>query len=78
MPLEPFAEVGVALKASSPFAATMVSGYSNGMLGYLPVAEAYPEGGYEVWVTPFAPEAAALVVENGRALLTDLYAEPAG
>jgi neutral ceramidase len=78
MPLEPFAEIGAALKASSPFAATMVSGYSNGMLGYLPVAEAYPEGGYEVWVTPFAPEAAALVVENGHALLAELYADASG
>jgi len=77
MPVEPFAEIGVALKASSPFAATMVSGYSNGVLGYLPVAEAYPEGGYEIWVTPFAPEAAGLAIEAGRELLDEMYAVPA-
>jgi neutral ceramidase len=77
MPVEPFAEIGVVLKAGSPFAATMVSGYSNGTLGYLPTAEAYPEGGYEIWVTPFAPEAAGIVVEAGLDLLAELHAVPA-
>ncbi len=72
MPVEPFAETGVALKAGSPFAATFVSGYTNGAAGYLPVASAYPEGGYEIWVTPFAPEAAALVAEAGADLLAAL------
>ena len=77
MPVEPFAEIGVALKAGSPFAATMVSGYSNGTLGYLPMAEAYPAGRLRIWVTPFAPEAAGMVVEAGRALLAELHAAPA-
>ena len=78
MPVEPFAEIGAAIKAGSPFAATMVSGYSNGMLGYMPIAEAYPEGGYEIWMTPFAPEAAGMVVEAGVSLLAELHAAPAG
>ncbi len=26
----------------------MVAGYSDGVAGYLPTADAYPEGGYEV------------------------------
>jgi len=75
LPVEPFAEIGVAIKAGSPFAATLVSGYSNGMLGYLPIAEAYPEGGYEIWVTPFAPEAAALVTAASVDLLAQLHSE---
>jgi neutral ceramidase len=75
LPAEPFAEIGVAIKTGSPFAATLVSGYSNGMLGYLPVAEAYPEGGYEIWVTPFAPEAAALVTAASLDLLAQLHSE---
>jgi hypothetical protein len=75
LPVEPFAEIGVAIKAGSPFAATLVSGYSNGMAGYLPVASAYPEGGYEIWVTPFAPEAAALVIDASLELLAQLRSE---
>ena len=75
MPVEPFAEIGAEIKARSPFEATLVSGYSNGMAGYLPVAGAYPEGGYEIWVTPFAPEAAALVVKASLELLEQLRSE---
>jgi hypothetical protein len=75
MPVEPFAEIGAAIKARSPFEATLVSGYSNGIAGYLPVASAYPEGGYEIWVTPFAPEAAELVVEASLALLEQLRSD---
>jgi hypothetical protein len=72
MPVEPFAEIGAEIKSRSPFSATLVSGYSNDMAGYLPIAAAYPEGGYEIWVTPFAPEAAALMVEGSVALLQQL------
>jgi hypothetical protein len=75
MPVEPFAEIGVAIKARSPFEATLVSGYSNGIAGYLPVASAYPEGGYEIWVTPFAPEAAERVIEASVDLLEQLKSE---
>jgi neutral ceramidase len=75
LPVEPFAEIGVAIKDKSPFAATLVSGYSNGMVGYLPVARAYPEGGYEIWVTPFAPEAAALAIAASLQLLAQLHSE---
>jgi hypothetical protein len=72
MPVEPFAETGAALKARSPFGVTMVSGYSNGAAGYLPIASAYAEGGYEIWVTPFAPGAADLVLAAGGELLAEL------
>ena len=75
LPVEPFAEIGAAIKARSPFAATLISGYSNGMAGYLPVAAAYPEGGYEIWVTPFAPEAAEQVVQASLELLAELRSE---
>jgi hypothetical protein len=36
------------LRARSPFPHTLVLGYSNGCVGYVPTAAAYPEGGYEV------------------------------
>jgi hypothetical protein len=38
---EPFSELGVQVKARSPFAHTLFSGYTNDYLGYLPTAEAY-------------------------------------
>ncbi len=72
MPVEPFGEIGTAIKSQSPFAATFVSGYTNGAAGYMPSASAYPQGGYEIWVTPFAPEAADLAVQASVALLREL------
>jgi hypothetical protein len=60
------------VKDRSPFSTTFFSGYTNGVNGYLPIAQAYEEGGYEVWMTPFAPEAARIVVEKSVALLNEL------
>jgi hypothetical protein len=72
IPVEPFAEIGSEVKARSPFATTFFSGYTNGAEAYLPTAHAYEEGGYEVWMTPFAPEAAEVTVRESLALLRQL------
>jgi neutral ceramidase len=72
IPVEPFAEIGAQVKQGSRFATTFFSGYTNGVHSYLPTADAYAEGGYEVWMTPFASEAAALTVEASLALLHEL------
>ena len=64
VPLEPFVQIGLEVQRRSPYAATFFGGYTNGTLAYLPVAAAYPEGGYEVDTTPFAPEAAQIAVEG--------------
>ena len=45
---ETFIEIGREIAARSPFDATMCLGTTNGCIGYLPTAESYPEGGYEV------------------------------
>jgi hypothetical protein len=50
---ELFAELGNRIKEASPAPATFVAGYSNGMEGYLPTAEAFDEGGYEVAAGPW-------------------------
>jgi hypothetical protein len=71
IPVEPFAAIGTQVKALSPFTTTFFSGYTNGVEMYMPTADAYPEG-YEVWMTPFAPEAAGLTVEESLALLGEL------
>ncbi|MHB1133377.1 MAG: neutral/alkaline non-lysosomal ceramidase N-terminal domain-containing protein [Chloroflexota bacterium] len=69
---EPFAEIGAAVKKNSPFAHTMFSGYLGHWAGYIPNAEDYPDGGYGVTTTPFAPEAAARVVEESLVSLREL------
>ena len=72
MPGEPFVEIGLAVKGGSPFPHTLFSGYSNVGGSYIPVAHAYPVGGYEVDVTPFRPEAAQAVIDESLALLQEL------
>lgn len=72
VPGEPFCQIGMQVKARSPFAHTLFAGYANVGWAYIPTADAYPLGGYEVEITPFAPEAAAIVVEESLALLGDL------
>ncbi|MBP1990770.1 neutral/alkaline non-lysosomal ceramidase N-terminal domain-containing protein [Paenibacillus eucommiae] len=73
VPLEPFVEIGLSLKAKSPFRVTLFSGYANGHLGYLPIAEAYPQGGYEVETSPFLQGAAELFIEEVAAALVELH-----
>jgi hypothetical protein len=51
-------EIGLAIKAASPFSATLVVTNCNGWSGYLPVARQYAEGGYEVDRSGFGPDAA--------------------
>jgi neutral ceramidase len=73
MPGEPFVEIGAAVKAASTFQHTVFSGYSNVGWAYIPTADAYPLGGYEVDITPFASQAAAEVVTASQSLLNRLY-----
>ncbi|HEY3281183.1 MAG TPA: hypothetical protein VGN26_02835 [Armatimonadota bacterium] len=48
LPGEPFHGLAARIRKDSPFRTTFVCGYANGTVGYLPTAEAYAEGGYEV------------------------------
>jgi hypothetical protein len=72
MATEPFTSIGLAIKERSPFAQTLVSGYSGVGWAYLPTADAYPLGGYEIEVTPFAPDAANIAIEQALDLLNEL------
>ena len=75
MPSEPFPEIAIEIASASPFPHTLFSGYSNGIGGYVPVREAFSEGGYEVEITPFSPKAGELIVRESLALLGELSAE---
>jgi len=53
-PLELFCEISNEVRDRSPFPFTFYYGYTNGWLGYLPSAEEWKYGGYEVdVVSPF-------------------------
>jgi hypothetical protein len=58
IPVEAFCEIGLAVKVASPAVQTLFSGYTNGTLGYMPMADNLEEGGYEVTTTPMAAGAA--------------------
>lgn len=45
---ELFVEAQLAIKRASPCPSTLLAAYANGCVGYLPAADAYPDGGYEV------------------------------
>ncbi|MFO7907077.1 MAG: neutral/alkaline non-lysosomal ceramidase N-terminal domain-containing protein [Pirellulaceae bacterium] len=57
-PVELFCQIATNIRNESPFPHTFYFGYTNGFFGYLPIAEAFAEGGYEAGrVTPFTPRA---------------------
>ena len=47
-PGEMFVDYQLTMDRESPFARTFTLGYSNGCIGYVPTADAYSEGGYEI------------------------------
>jgi hypothetical protein len=50
IPFETFVEMGIELKARSPFPDTFVVSLANGSYGYLPTAAHHQLGGYETWL----------------------------
>jgi len=77
VPGEPFTETAQAVAAQSPFAHTLFSGYSNGGFGYIPIREAYGEGGYEIEATPFSADAAEVLLAESVRILKELAAAQA-
>jgi hypothetical protein len=72
LPGEFFAESGLRLRARSPYPHTIVVGYANGGVGYVPPASAFAEGGYETQLASWsrlAPEAEALILDAALGLL---------
>lgn len=77
---EPFAELGLEVRARSPLPHTFLLGYSNGCLGYFPTPEAFAEGGMEVVESsrnyclpaPFTPDWGPQVVASSLELLHEL------
>jgi hypothetical protein len=74
-PCEYFVEFALRLKRAAYPARVVVVGYANGMVGYVPTAEAFAAGGYE---TTFAlssrqaPEAGELLYQAAMGLVKEL------
>jgi neutral ceramidase len=69
---EVFTEIGQRIKKESPFAYTFIFTHCNGAAGYLPTAASYPEGGYEVQSSPFAPGADDAIARAALTMLKEL------
>jgi hypothetical protein len=65
-------EIGMAIKAASPYKHTFVISHCNGAASYLPPEHLYIEGGYEIRSSPFAPQAADIVVKQAVKMLHEL------
>jgi len=78
---EVFVEYALSIRSSSPFKETLVLGYTNGCIGYVPTSSAYEEGGYEVDVAykyygtlMLAPDCERLILDKAKSLLSELSA----
>ena len=65
-------EIGMAIKAGSPFKHTFVITHCNGAASYLPTKQMYKVGGYEVISSPFAPQAADMLIKQSLKMLYGL------
>ena len=70
--VEMLTEIGMAIKAGSPFKHTFVITHCNGSSGYLAPAELYKEGGYEINSTHFAIGSDEIVIKKACRMLYDL------
>ncbi len=69
---EMLTEIGMEIKKASPFKYTFLITHCNGASGYLAPHHAYTEDGYEIFSSPFAPQAAEMVVTKALSMLYDL------
>jgi len=75
VPGELFAELGIAIKANPYFRQTLVLGYCNDLVGYIPTCEAYEVGGYEVETSRVAQGSGELLVHLALAHLAEMHQE---
>jgi neutral ceramidase len=72
LPHEIFVELGMAIKAASPFRTTIVVSLANDLDFYVPTRRAFEEGSYEVNTCPLQPGAGELLVQTAVRLLNEL------
>lgn len=72
LPGEIFVELGLAIKAGSPFKNTFVISICNDRPGYVPTKKAFTEGSYEIMNSRVKPGGGEKMVQTALALLHDL------
>ena len=72
LPGEIFVELGLAIKAASPFKHTQIVELANGSIGYIPNSSAYAEGNYEVVSARCAAGSGERLVEAAVRMLKEL------
>ena len=75
LPGEIFVELGLAIKAASPFKHTILVELANGSIGYVPTRRAFDEGNYEPVSARCAPGFGEQLVETARRLLREAHAD---
>jgi len=73
LPGEIFVDLGLSIKAVSPFRQTFVVELANGSLGYIPNRSAYAEGQYEVVSARCAEGSGEMLVNAAQRLLAEVY-----
>jgi hypothetical protein len=75
IPFEVFVEIGLELKAESPFGRTFTISHANGSYGYLPTVAQHELGGYETWLGTSKVEihAAPKIVASLLSMLRQLH-----
>ena len=76
LPGEIFAELGAAIKSTSPFRYTIIAELANGSIGYVPNREAWPQGNYEVVSARCAQGCGEMLVDAAQRLLTEAFRSP--
>jgi len=72
-PGEMYTEIGMHIKAASPFRRTYVVGLANGHVGYVPTRKAIAEGGYAEEVRRLDAAAADVAVAYSLSLLNQVH-----
>jgi len=72
LPAEIFVEMGLAIKAASPFKNTLVIELTNDSIDYIPTKKAFAEGSYETVNSRIVPGSGEKLVEAATRLLNEL------
>lgn len=75
LPGEVFVDIGLSIKAASPFRQTHIAELANGSVGYIPNRSAYAEGNYEVISARCGEGSGEMLVTAATRMLNEIHAE---